>query len=630
MSVDTRGREALAQLRALKRGGLGDAIDRVRELLATLDDPFDVEAAGALLSGSVARDQLAAAGLIQVPIALLGSSTLDSLPNLLTAVSIPDGLLPQARLTGYNQWRFEVMAGAPDLAGFGPRLVACLLDDSVIFDEVADPLDLIQIEERCAAFPTQLRSWARSCHEVLGGLLVLCTIPLHPLRRDRLIDYPAKARLGAAWHRMNAAILDLASEVPNTTVLSDAALAADAGRVFASNRMRHAASHAYAVEYLHAYARELARVARADAGRARKCLVLDLDNTLWGGVVGDDGVAALRMSGGYPGGAYAELQALARDLAAQGVMVAICSKNDEEIAREAITTHPDMVLREESLVAVRANWDPKPDNVRGLAKELNIGVDAMVFVDDNPVERDLMRRMLPEVATVALSSDPADFAATLAGRGDFNLLRLTDEDRNRSASYRAAMRREELQRSASSLAEYLAELGTQLSIEPLDEFNTGRIVQLFAKTNQFNLAGVRYREDDVRRHRADGSLDFYGGRLTDRFGDSGLIAALALARQGGEWRIDNFVLSCRVFSRNVEQAIVGLVLRAARRNGATAVAATFRETARNAKFATFYPELGFVAVGTDDGVRFRHDLRVLPELPEWIGLRTTEEVFDVR
>jgi FkbH-like protein len=492
-----------------------------------------------------------------------------------------------------------------------------------VFEGIADPLDFAGAEARCGEFAVELGHWVDACRDVLGGRVVLSTIPLSPLRRARIIDYRGKARLAAAWHRMNAGILALAENKPGTVVLAADGIAARTSEVFAANRMRHVAGHAFAPDFLHAYATELAGVARADLGLAKKCLVLDLDNTLWGGVVGDDGVSGLQLGGGYPGSAHKELQAVTRDLMAQGVMLTVCSKNDDAVAREAIATHPEMVLRPEHFTAVTANWLPKPDNIRAQAKTLNIGLDAMVFVDDNPVERGAMRSLVPQVTTIELPKDPASYAATVTMRGDFNMFELTEEDRGRSLMYRSQSARSELEAKSGSIEDYLISLDSQLNVEPLGPMNAGRIVQLFAKTNQFNLTGRRFSDDEISTLSAAG-MGFFGARLADRFGDNGLIAALALAKEpDGAWAIENFVLSCRVFSRNVEDALVTLVLHAARDRGARTVVGRFVPTAKNQKFADFYRNLGFRA----DAGCFRHELSKLPELPRWIRVIAGTEVF---
>ncbi|PIB12045.1 MULTISPECIES: HAD-IIIC family phosphatase [Streptomyces] len=633
----------LAELRALKREGLARDPGRTRALLGELVDPLDLEAAGALLSAPTAHEQLSGVpGLTGGRVALLGSSTLHQLPHLLTAAMVRDGILPDVRSAGFDQWQWEIMSGAPELKDHRPDLTALLLDDHALYGRIADPLDIDAVEAACAAFPGTLREWTAACHELLGGLTVLCTVPLSPLSRDRIVDYRTKARLDAAWYRMNAEILDIGGALPATVVLSYTGIAAHAGgTVFGSHRMRHIAGQVYAPEFLRAYADELSRVARAQLGGAKKCLVLDLDDTLWGGILGDDGLAALRIGGAYPGSAHQELQELARDLAAQGVVLAIASKNDDDTVREAVATHPDMVLSPSSFAAVRANWAPKPGNVRELATELNLGRDALVFVDDSPVERGLMRRALPEVTTVELPPDAAGFAAHVAARGDFGVLALTGEDRDRARLYQAGARRAEARDNAADLEEYLQDLGSRLTVEAAGPLNTERISQLFGKTNQFNLTGRRFTVDDIARPAA--GAGFYAARLTDRFGDNGLIAALALsAEPRGGWRIDNLVLSCRVFSRGVEDCLVALLLRAARRRGAPAVLAAFHPTPKNHRFADFYLRHGFIEAasgqvasgqdvrqdtGQDVRQDFRHDLDDIADPPRWIGVAEPEGAF---
>ncbi|MFG2926095.1 HAD-IIIC family phosphatase [Streptomyces sp. NPDC048305] len=617
----------LAALRALKRSGITEAAaGRIPGLLRAIDDPVDRETAGLLLTGSAVRTALAGTGrFTPVRLGLLASSTVDPVPPLLAAALLAEGVQAETGTTGFDQWRFEILAGAPNLKELAPAVTACLLDDTAVFDKVADPLDVVEVEERCAGLPAELDTWLTAFEGAPGGIAVLNTIPLSALRRDRWVDYASKARAEAAWHRMNAAILDLAGRA-GVVVLSAESLTGRAGAQAASDRMRHLGGHAWSTDFLDAYAREVARVVLARLGRARKCLVLDLDHTLWGGVVGDDGVAALKIGGAYPGSAHAELQSLAKDLSRQGVLLAVASKNDDAVARDAVATHPDMVLTADDFSAFRADWNPKPGNVSSVAGALNIGTDAMVFVDDNPAERGLMEHQLPEVAVVPLPADPAGYAAALARGGWFNQLALTDEDRERGALYRARARREEARADAVSVEDYLRELDTAITVEAYGTLNAGRIVQLFGKTNQFNLTGLRYGADDVARRVETGEAAFFGVRAADAFGDNGLVGALALVREpDGDWTIENFVLSCRVFSRNIEDTVVGLVLRAARDAGAPGVRGRHVPTAKNGRFADFYPALGFTGAGGE----FRHDLTRLAELPDWVAVGTGEGKFHV-
>lgn len=628
----TAGMTPLRAITALRRAGLSDgsSITELRRLLGRLEDSLDVEAAGQALSGSRVRDQLAACtDLREQRIALLASSTVDSLPNLLTSVLLRDATLADIELAGYNQWQLEMLRGAPSLAELKPRLVGLLLDDKAVFDRVGDRLDLEAIEQRLIDFVAEIKVWTELCQRQVGGLTVLCTIALSPLARDRFIDYRSRARLEAAWQRMNAELLELGATGSSTVVLSHEALALRAGSVFADDRLRHVARAVYSIEYLHAYAEELSRVSRADLGQASKTLVLDLDNTLWGGVVGDDGTAGLRLGENYPGNAHLEVQALARDLSRQGVLLAVCSKNDDAIARAAIDDHPEMLLRTTDLVSARIDWQPKPANIAEIAQELNLGLDSFVFLDDSVFEREHMRRLQPQVRTVEVPAEPAGIAAGLAASGYFNTLRLTGEDLVRTDQYLTRARRSQAAAAATTTEQYLLELGSVLTLEPLGENNRDRIVQLFAKTNQFNLTATRYGNDEIAR---PGRATF-GVRLRDNYGDSGLICAMVIDQDlDAHWVIGNIVLSCRAFSRGVETAVLAMLLQAAQRHGMAGVRASFTSTAKNGQFADFFPRMGFLDQEEpgDTGCRYyRHDLVQLPAVPAWIRSDSAPEVLHV-
>jgi FkbH-like protein len=622
----------LRAISALKRAGLDapGALAELRRLLGVLaqsGDALDLEAAGQVLGTAKVRAQLEADGSFREQrVALLASSNIDPVANLLTALLLRDATVPAIRSAGFNQWRLELLMGAPELAALGPRIVGCLLDDGAVFERIRDGIDLAEIEQRLEEFPAELAAWTESSRQTLGGLTVLTTIPLSPLRRDRLVDYRSRARLDAAWSRMNARLLDLGAD-GSAVVVAHEALALRAGSVFAEHRMRHVARNAYSLGYLAAYAEELARISRADLGRAAKTLILDLDNTLWSGIVGDDGTAGLKIGETYPGSAHTELQNLARDYSRQGVLLAVCSKNDDAVARDAVDNHPDMVLRSADLVAWRANWQPKPGNVAEIAAELNLGIDAMVFVDDSPFERGMMRSAQPEVRTLEVPADPAGYAAALAADGQFNILTLTAEDVSRTSAYKAQAQRDRTAATAGTMEDYLLGLGSVIEVEPLSEVNADRITQLFGKTNQFNLTGRRFGTEEIARMLSGGDSAAFGVRLRDDFGDLGLIAALVVTRSasGGDWTVENMVLSCRAFSRNIEDAVISLLLQGAAGAGAAGVRAGFVPSPKNTRFAAFYPGAGFAAAGAEGS--FRHDLTDIPALPAWISTPSLPEVF---
>jgi FkbH-like protein len=624
--------EALSALRTLRRDGLGTHVLEVRRLVEDLG-AVDRERAGRLLAPASARAALREAGLPEVRLVVHGSSTLDALGPLSVASFVREGLVADVRIAGFNAWRTDVLAGVGLDDGEAPATVVLVLDDAVVFDEVADPIDVAAVADRCAALPARLADWVGRAKDLFGSLAVLTTIPLSPVRRDAVVDYGGKARLQAAWDRMNAGILELAG--PGVVALSHEGLAGHAATTHERDRMRHIAGSRFAPEHLAALADELARIALAHLGRARKCLVLDLDDTLWGGIVGDDGADALRIGGAYPGSAHLELQRLARDLGRQGILLAVASKNHEEVALPVLRSHPEMALRADDVLAHRIDFGPKPAHLRSIAAELNIDVGALVFVDDNPVERGLMRHLEPTVRVVEVGEDPAEFASRLAAAGPFNRLATTAEDALRAETHRAERRRSALLESTETLEEYLTGLGSELTLERALPTHLVRTAQLFGKTNQFNLTGIRYTADELTALDEQRRSRIVVGRLTDTYGDSGLIVALVLDESDDAWSIGNMVLSCRAFSRSIEHATLAAVLAAAGAAGARAVRGRYVPTAKNRLFADVFGDNGFDRVGDPDertGATTweRATAAPGPATPAWITINQQQEAFDVR
>lgn len=342
------------------------------------------------------------------------------------------------------------------------------------------------------------------------------------------------------------------------------------------------------------------------AMKRKKCMVLDLDNTLWGGVLGEDGVDGIKLGGDYPGKAYSYWQQSLLQLSRQGVILAVCSKNNEADVMEAWEKNPHMILRGEHFSARRINWQDKASNLRELADELNIGLDSMVFIDDNPTERELVRQMLPEVTVPEFPGKPYQlmpFFKQLVERY-FRIYRVTDEDRAKTDQYRAnAMRQAERGRFVD-MESYLYSLDLQLEIIPADDHNLPRIAQMTQKTNQFNLTTRRYTEADVKQ-RLDQGWHVYCMSVSDRFGDSGITAAIFLEPVDDlTVNIDTLLLSCRILGKGIEEAFVKTVLNLLRLDGYRHVKATYLPTAKNAQTADFYDRMGLTCCATDgDGAK---------------------------
>ena len=313
----------------------------------------------------------------------------------------------------------------------------------------------------------------------------------------------------------------------------------------------------FASAFLPLYADHVCRLIAALRGKSRKCLILDLDNTLWGGVIGDDGLEGIVIGqGDATGEAHLHVQRTALTLRERGVVLAVSSKNTDEIARQPFRKHPEMLLRENHIAVFQANWNDKATNIKAIAEELSLGLDAMVFLDDNPVERGLVRQMLPQVAVPELPADPALYARTLLAAGYFEAVAFSGEDRKRAEFYQDNARRVTLQKQAGDVDAYLASLNMQMTLQPFDETGRARIAQLINKSNQFNLTTRRYTEADVAAVQNDPDAFTLQVRLADAFGDNGMISVLICRRQQDDWNIDTWLMSCRVLGRKVETAVL--------------------------------------------------------------------------
>lgn len=345
----------------------------------------------------------------------------------------------------------------------------------------------------------------------------------------------------------------------------------------------------------------------AALGLTKKVLVLDLDNTLWGGVIGEDGLEGIRLGPPSPAGeAHQALQQYAAELKDRGVLLAVCSKNNDADARQPFLHHDAMILSLEDLGMFLANWSDKPANLRRMAGELNLGIDSFVFLDDNPVERALVRRELPDVAVPEIGEDPALFVATLDRGLFFESLTLSQEDRERHRIYRANTSRSEARDSAGSLEGFLQGLDMEAEAGPFNELVLARVVQLIGKTNQFNLTARRHSQAAIRRMIESDQYWTQYFKLKDRFGDNGLVGVMIARRVDADsatWEVDTWLMSCRVIGRQMEQLMFQTVAEAAVAGGVHSVRGVYNPTAKNALVSDLYPRLGFSKLReTSDGV----------------------------
>jgi len=369
---------------------------------------------------------------------------------------------------------------------------------------------------------------------------------------------------------------------------------------------------------MEALAREQVKFFSAQSGAQKKCLVLDCDNTLWGGIVGEDGVSGIKLSNDHPGSAYKRFQHEVQGLAKRGVILAICSKNNAEDVWEVFDNHPDMVLTRDDIAAARINWDDKAANIQSIVAELNIGMNSVVFIDDSDFELDFVQTALPEITIIQFpAKSPVNAEGMLTRLGLFDTLTVSAEDRKRGEMYNAERQRKETAGSAVSLEAYYASLEMIAEVQAIDDFALLRATQLTQKTNQFNLTTHRYSEDEVRTFiERDNAAGLYI-RVKDRFGDYGIVGIALIETDGDTAVIDTFLLSCRALGRGVEDLLLSETLRAAEQLGAAVVSAEYIPTEKNRQTEKFYPDRGFATDPDADGNKYFYNLEQgIPTRPD--------------
>jgi FkbH-like protein len=366
-------------------------------------------------------------------------------------------------------------------------------------------------------------------------------------------------------------------------------------------RYWHIARAPYGRSALAELAGEVHKHLRAETGKVRKCLILDCDNTLWGGIVGEDGVNGIHIGTGYPGTAYREFQLEVLNLYNRGVILGLCSKNNYEDVLEVLHSRSDMVLREEHFAIMRINWQDKVTNLREIAAELNIGLESIVFIDDSDFEINLVREALTEVTTLPVpSARPYEYRDILLRCGWFDTHAITDEDRSRSKMYRADAQRKHLASKITDMGDYLKSLEMQLIVAHVTDAELDRVAQLCQRTNQFNLTTRRYSHDELAAHLASPESTLLLMRLSDRFGDYGIVGFCLAINSGSVSNIDTFLMSCRALGRGAETAFLALCARKLAEKEASLITGVYRPTKKNGQVSNFYQRHGFTTVSESE------------------------------
>lgn len=538
-----------------------------------------------------------AAGFPRVRLALLASSTIDHLLPAIRVAGLRRRLLIEIYQAPYAQYRQQLFDPSSPLHRFDPDVVLFSLTSSATVPNLPLGASAAEAEEAISAAIAELRELWRKARDSFSASIVQQSFldVSEPLfgSHERLVP-AAPARLVA---RLNDLLADAVTQ--DGVLLLDVARAASRDGIDAWFDVARwlQAKIEIAPASASSYGDLLARLIAAQRGLSKKCLVLDLDDTLWSGVIGDDGPDGIVLGeGSAVGEAHCRLQRYAKQLNERGIILAVCSKNDPKIAEAVFREHPEMILRRSDIAAFVVNWEDKADNLVAIAEQLHIGLDSLVFVDDNPAERARVRQSLPMVAVPELPVDIASWVRCIADEGYFEAVGFTDEDRHRAHQYAENAERRASRGASQSIDEFLRSLQMSVVFGPVLPVDLARATQLINKTNQFNTTTRRYSTEELSRIASAPENIALQFRLLDRFGDNGLVSVMILSPDRSEpniLQIDNWVMSCRVFGRRLEREAMNIAVETTRSRGARALHADFVPTKKNGVISELFSSLGF-------------------------------------
>jgi FkbH-like protein len=548
-------------------------------------------------------------------VALLGWCTTDYYAAVLRGMGNEVGLPVVTYEPEYNTAYQTVLDEGSPLYGFGPDMVVFLTAVQALRDRLLST----DLHDRAAVATheaEQLASLVRRVAQIPGVTVVLNQLVVPYERAWGNFSSRMDDSLGSVVRRVNERLLSVASETANVHTVDCDHIASWLGkRAWFDERLWFHSKSFCHPEALPHVAGQALDVLRAVRGRGVKCIALDLDNVLWGGTVGDDGVEGIRLGELGEGEAYVQFQLWLKELRRRGILLCVCSKNDEEKALEPFHRHSGMVLKEADISCFIANWDNKADNLRTLAKRLNLGLDSILFIDDSPFERNLVRELAPEVCVPEMPEDPADFVPYLESLNLFEAAQFSEEDRKRADYYRSNVLRDIEQEQFATVDEYLASLGSEALLERFDDHHLARIAQLVQRTNQFNLTTIRHSAGELREFAADPDYLPIYVTLADRFGDNGLVSVVIGKRDGDRLDLVTWVMSCRVVARRLEEFVLDQLVDACREDGITELRGRYAPTKKNGLVSKHYERLGFQLVEEEPDGSTTWELSVADHVP---------------
>ncbi len=573
--------------------------------------------------GGKVKDQLSEIDTLEkIKIAVVSNMTANVIEHPLIHHLFSIQKKAEVYISGVTGFPLEMINPHSDARRFEADFNIVLVDDEIIWSKVQNHNDISVIQEQVDVFINTLRSILKD--ETIKGQIVGHTIPLSKRNFEQILDYQTRNEVLKIWRSFNLDLIELSLKYANFNIIDLDILFQGIGAIYDETFAIYTEMR-FTHEVFNQIAKEMLGIVSANKGMTKKALIFDLDNTLWGGILGDDGLEGIQLGNDFDGKAFRNLQKLGLAYKEQGILLGICSKNEKTNVIQALREHPEMILKEEDFSVIYANWDRKSDNLKNIAKDLNISENSLVFIDDSRFEREEVRANT-EVNVIEFPKQIEHLNKVILESTFFNKTALTHEDKKRTEYFKIAKKRDEDKSDTTdgNYENYLYQLEMQLKIAVDQPAYLNRISQLEQRTNQFNLTTRRYTRQFLEEALQSDQWKLFSFELIDRYGSYGCISNVLIHETKDDnenkiWHIASYLLSCRVFSRSVENEIIRIILTAARNAKVTYVLGEYIPTKKNQPFHDIYQKNGFTKERQEETSHFyKHELVTIPETIAWI------------
>ena len=550
----------------------------------------------------------------KLKVAILSSFTLNGLSEILHVKSSDLGIRYQSYLGGYNQYNQELLDSQSEYYKFSPDVTFLILDIRNFLGEnfhfpynISDNERKLLVSEKIKQIENIIKCFEKN----LNSKLIITNFNIPSYSPNGITETKSDFGFHEMIEELNRSLRNISKTHSSVYIYDFNHFVSKYGEknIF-DYRQFYVGDIQIALNFIPYLAYDLMSYIKPITGTNKKCIVLDLDNTLWGGIIGEDGFDGIELGHSSNGKAFVDFQKELLSLWNHGIILAINSKNNFDDAMKVINEHPNMILREKNFASIQINWDDKAQNLKQIAEEINIGLNSIAFFDDDKINRERIKQEFPEVLTIEIPDDHSQFSSILKNLNDFNVLQRTDEDIQRGQMYAQQRERKELEKSISNLDDFLEQLDIKVKMKNSNEFLIPRISQLTLKTNQFNLTTRRYQEEEIRNFTNDHKFIVGCAQVLDKFGDNGITGVYIINKQDKIWSIDTFLLSCRIMGRGVENGILSQILIDAKHNGVEEIRANFIPTQKNKPAENFLPDFGFQKEGDNWIYKLNNEIKL--------------------